>query len=403
MRAALCAVAAVAAGCSAERAAAGFSIRDSAGVEIVESRAPAWTERSAWHVDSVPILVIGDDQRDPARQFSGIRDVTRLRDGQVVVADYETQQLRWFDAGGRLRMVSGGRGQGPGEFEFLEWVHALPGDSLLVFDGQLARTSVYDSAGNLVRTASRGGELSAPTPIARFSDGLLLARVGIRPPGPPPLGHVRYTAAWIRMTPDLKTADTITVRRGGEGYAVPCGQGPSGRPTGICNYSPFFARVEGRAGWDGRLYLGDGERPEIDVFTADGRMVRSIRRAMPLRRVTSADLERQREDLLSRYGSSPRRAAAERVLAELPVHETMPAFASLLVDALGNLWVEEYRVASTDAPRWTVFDSAGRMLGTLAVPASLRIFEIGADELLGVARDSLDIEQVRAYRVRKPS
>jgi hypothetical protein len=47
--------------------------------------------------------------------------------------------------------------------------------------------------------------------------------------------------------------------------------------------------------------------------------------------------------------------------------------------------------------------TATPLLGTLAVPPSLRIFEIGGDELLGVFRDSLDVEQVHAYRVVKPS
>jgi hypothetical protein len=36
------------------------------------------------------------------------------------------------------------------------------------------------------------------------------------------------------------------------------------------------------------------------------------------------------------------------------------------------------------------------------VPASLHILEIGASELLGIFRDSLEVEQVRGYRIRKP-
>jgi hypothetical protein len=311
-------------------------------------------------------------------------------------------RLRWFDERGAFLFGRGARGHGPGEYEFLDWMTRLPGDSMLVFDAQHGRMTVYDSAGALVRTMSSAGEVYALTPIARFADGMLLARAGVRPPGPPVLGHVRHTSAWIRTTPVLGIVDTIVIRPGGEGYTVACGELVAGRPTGICNYAPFFARVEARAVSSDRLFLGDGDRYEIDVFTTDGRFVRSIRRMQQPRTVTPGDLARQREEVLTRYAKSPRRAVAERILAEIPVHETMPAFSSFRGDAVGNLWVEEYRVTANDPPRWTVFDSTGRMLGALEVPRSLRILEIGANELLGIFRDSLDVEQVRAYRIRKP-
>lgn len=55
-----------------------------------------------------------------------------------------------------------------------------------------------------------------------------------------------------------------------------------------------------------------------------------------------------------------------------------------------------------DAPRWTVFDTEGRMLGTLGTPRSLRLDEIGDDYLLGVFRDRLDVEHVRMHRISKP-
>jgi hypothetical protein len=86
----------------------------------------------------------------------------------------------------------------------------------------------------------------------------------------------------------------------------------------------------------------------------------------------------------------------------MAIPKTMPAYGEIKLDAVGNLWVAAYQVTPDEAPRWTVFDSTGRMLGTLGAPRSLRIDEIGDDYLLGVFRDSLDVEHVRMHRITKP-
>ena len=50
---------------------------------------------------------------------------------------------------------------------------------------------------------------------------------------------------------------------------------------------------------------------------------------------------------------------------------------------------------------WTVFDPEGRMLGTVRVPAALRVLEIGDDWLLGVHRDEYDVQQLRLHTLQR--
>lgn len=60
-------------------------------------------------------------------------------------------------------------------------------------------------------------------------------------------------------------------------------------------------------------------------------------------------------------------------------------------------------VTAADAARQRdAFLGLARMLGTLGTPRSLRLDEIGDDYLLGVFRDSLDVEHVRMHRISKP-
>jgi hypothetical protein len=82
-------------------------------------------------------------------------------------------------------------------------------------------------------------------------------------------------------------------------------------------------------------------------------------------------------------------------------------------DATGDLWVQERELAHqlpaaggfqpivNAASRWSVFDPDGSWLTTVTMPASFRVFEIGDDYLLGLARDAIGVEQVRVYHLSK--
>lgn len=49
---------------------------------------------------------------------------------------------------------------------------------------------------------------------------------------------------------------------------------------------------------------------------------------------------------------------------------------------------------------WFVFDRTGVWQGVVSTPASLEITDVGEDYILGLARDELDAQQVRLYRIR---
>ena len=87
----------------------------------------------------------------------------------------------------------------------------------------------------------------------------------------------------------------------------------------------------------------------------------------------------------------------------MPIAETFPAFDLIMADALGNLWVQEYHLPGEDRtnPLWTVFDPEGRVLGFVETPAGLRIFEIGADYILGRATDDLGVEYVQVWSLSR--
>src|SRR5690606_17712139 len=119
--------------------------------------------------------------------------------------------------------------------------------------------------------------------------------------------------------------------------------------------------------------------------------------------VTSSDLQSVREATLERIGNDDqRRSAFERSWAEVPKPVRYPYWGSAIVDLAGNLWVSSY--GSPSAPRvWTVFDTEGRRISQVQLPPKLRVTEIGADYVLGVEQDDLDVEYVRLYPLTRRS
>ena len=121
-------------------------VRDSAGVEIVESTGPSWQGGEGWRVDPDPLLRLGVVDGDPAYQFSGIAGLARLEDGTVVVADEGSQEVRFFDAGGKVVAVVGGGGGGPGEFTGLAGLNMVT-YAIRVMSGEKAYAGEHSAGG----------------------------------------------------------------------------------------------------------------------------------------------------------------------------------------------------------------------------------------------------------------
>lgn len=84
---------------------------------------------------------------------------------------------------------------------------------------------------------------------------------------------------------------------------------------------------------------------------------------------------------------------------------TFPMFDALVVDDVGVLWIREHEPPGAEGPgHWMVFDTDGRLLGTVQMPRGFAVFQIGRDFVLGRARDEFDIEHIRLYElIRSPA
>jgi hypothetical protein len=388
-------------------AAAGAGIRDSAGIEIVENSAPAWGEADAWRLSDEPTLTLGGTEGDSAREFYRIAGVARLSDGTIVVANGGTQELRYFAPDGALLRTAGRKGGGPGEFRMLLGMSRVAGDTLVAQDVMQRRLSLFDAGGRHVRDVSLAGAdvFFLPQVAGRFADGTWLAQLQTTV-GPAmldrPVGPARDSVRAFRLDAGGAVMDTLGIFPDGrlEVHRIEM----MGRALPMPIPVPLSPGTVIRAGSD-HAFVGTNDQYEIRVLNPDGSTQRLIRRAHRPHVVTDADKERFRERTtraMGRQANMPGLEAVREAMAGVPFPEVTPAYSLLMVDAAGNLWVADFATDEDQPGSWSVFDTAGRWLGTVVTPPGLRVREIGADYVLGQMSDEMEIERVVMYRLVKP-
>lgn len=87
----------------------------------------------------------------------------------------------------------------------------------------------------------------------------------------------------------------------------------------------------------------------------------------------------------------------------MPASETRPAYADIIVDPSGAVWLELYRgEGERDQPQeWLVLDADGAWLGTVGIPDGFSVSDITMDAVLGVWRDELGVEYPQVLRLTR--
>jgi hypothetical protein len=387
----------------------GAVTRDSAGVAIVENAGPAWAAGQEWKVLDSAIVDIGGD-------VDSVSGPVRFEDGRLAIANAGTHEIRVYDATGARIHVSGRAGSGPGEYQMLAGIWRGPGDSLMVSDFLVRRVSVLDQDANFARSFSLGGttgglvptngRLEFAVPQGWFADGSIVGVTMSFVMNQARQGSYRDTVSALRYGPDGVVRDTIarfpgtemeqmTLSMGGQSFSAPT-------PVPLGRQSVSTAHGD-------RFYLAQNSMWQIEVRQLDGKLLRLIRVKADAKPLTPADIATHRKAQLDQIEAIPMMRnmppAFKTQLTTRIEQAKYPAalsfVASLLIDSEGNLWAQEVTPPGVQSATYVAFDSTGRMLGRVTMPADFRVSTIGADAVYGVWKDADDVEHIRAYRLRK--
>lgn len=383
------------------------SVRDSAGIQIVESTAPAWSEGSGWHLGDAPLLDIGRLDGPEETQFFRVSTGARLSDGSFVLGSFGSHDLRRFTSEGRHLWTVGREGEGPGEFVGLTQLVAGSGDTLLTYDFRQRRISRFLSDGTFLdaRPLEGGGESGFAFVEALLPDGravFTLRMFGGTADGPPPEGEIRRDTIGVHVS-GLPGDSVHELGRfpGPEMVVLQSGETEGGFSITIS--SPAFARSTEIAAGSSEVWIGDTDRFEIRRYGFDGRLEAIVRRAFDPPVVDDALVDRAMEEELQGADDDNERRMIRRRWEEIPLPSTLPAYESLVVDGTGNLWVQLFEVPGAPERTWSVFTLDGVWLGDVKFPDGFRPLEIGDDYVLGRFGDDLDVEHVQIWELVKPA
>lgn len=392
------------AACGGGDRSAGYVATDSAGIRVVTSTAPAWGASSRWSIDTVPVLSIGDASASPAVLFIGVTGARQLDDGRFVVANSGDMALIYFDARGKELLRVGREGAGPGEFRQLTLV-ATAVDSVLLWDAELDRATLFDGAGKLVRTFrieardTSGVSRFGFAPAGRFGDGSLLVAGRLGATTGEQSGLRRDTIPLRRASAEGAVGELIASIPGTEQLII-----STKRYLSMAD-RPFGRRSVTAADGD-RVIVGSGDRDEVEVYDTGGTLLAVWRIDRARRAISAIDVAMlgQRQAAQLRQLPPDFADAMRRTLLQVGVPGTLPPYDQLVVDATGATWLRDDVGPvrrDTVAHRWTVLDRDGRWLGSVGTPRRLVVHQITRDRVIGVWSDEDGVEQVRMYRLRR--
>jgi hypothetical protein len=357
-------------------------------VQIVENARPDQA-RSFAVVDSIPMTEIGVVEGDSMHQLFSVTDAGRLADGRLVLLNSGTREFRVFDASGRYLYSFGGPGDGPGEFGYVEEFAVESDDTIVTIDRWRWVVSWFASDGTLLRTRSIDRSPRAETvrlaPAGRavtFLWGENDRQPGLR----------RADIALALIDSSGLRADTLGWFGAWENYIIRVGERLR------ANLRPFACGTYFSVGQD-RVYIGDSERFEIQVFGFDAVLARLIRLSGLEIPVTAADRAAYERQIREWARENPRtdETYLNRYFAEVPWPTTRPSFGGLIEDGEGYLWVEQYRLSWETKRRYEVFDPDGVWRGVVVLPDGFEPLDIGTDYLVAKRTDELDVEYVGVY------
>lgn len=353
----------------------------------------------AWSIRPASV-VLGGIRAEGPFAFYNVAGVVVLANGEIVVGDGASSELRYFSEEGLFLRRVGGVGRGPGEINQL-WDLFEDGDQIVAVaaDGSASR---FTGSGDFVeRTAPPVSALGRRLRLSGFfSQGMALT----------------YANESIGQVPDGRTLVHMRVVILNDG-----------QPQFLFTYPKHFAT---RSGGRRPYYLAFGPsatlttlgdvfcigfpiRYNIDCFDYTGVPVYRIERdGWRVQPVTATD----RDDFFAvneAANPGPRGQAFREFLREnVQFADHYPAFGRFLSGRSGReLWVGPLtpegrspvlRPTPATSTTWSVYDSSnGAWLADIELPPRFRLMFVGERFISGILRDEHDVEAVAVFPLER--
>jgi hypothetical protein len=343
---------------------------------------PDAATRRARAIHPVEVMASG-----PGAQLTHVTALDADSRGRIYVADMFQPSVLVLSPDGRVLRRIGHRGAGPGEFRSVRDVQVLPGDSLLVYDANLVRVSVF------------APDSGRPAYVVNLAERL---------PGAPPFhlarapatgGYLAQFQAWLAFGPGnaLEPRRDSLVLLGPDGTPRAWVATFAAAPFLVARTSvtphPFGRRAVARLDSRGRILFAWTDSLAVTIYSASGerRGGFGYRYAPPA--ITRGDVRAA----LDAMGQS--RQLFENVLDDsLP--ERWPALQDLRVDDRDRLWIRLSGPADQLA-EWAVFAADGRYTRSVLLPPRTTLHAVRSGRVYADRVDSAGVPRVVGFELRQ--
>lgn len=279
----------------------------------------------------------------------------------------------------------GREGEGPGEFGRPAQVQILPEDSILVWDSQLQRVTVFPPGGDEpayvepLGTQERGGSVWR---LAGSAGHIVRSSTAYMADGSDE-GSTRTTVLRHIHEADGRVSDEVVyeypasealVQRG-EGFVSMAGH-PFGRES-------FVAILGG-----GRVVHASSDALEVRIVDLGGQVETALSHIVTPIPVERGELEAAADGLSDAFGGLLREGAPY----------VWPALTGMVVDDRNRIWVG-IRTTDPSTTEWAAFEADGTHRVSVDLPTAVELYAIRGERMVGVARDELDVARVTVYRL----
>jgi hypothetical protein len=357
-------------------------VRDSAGLRIVESMGPV---RFAAPLSvGPPTFSVGSVEGAAPYLLSRVVGAMQLPNGDIVVGNGATNELRFYDASGDFIRSEGREGEGPGEYAYLRALGRCREAGFIAFDLNW-QMNAYDEEGRFVeRTTLRAPDGISPYNVACDPEGrILILGWGRAAMQGPQVGFYESRDRLV-LTSATGEIDTefgewlVSERIGALTGSRPH---PAGRATVLAIH-------------DGTVYAGSGERFEIATYDLDG-TPRGIARGAGAPLPVTDSVKQAYLELQLERAQPERQASIRREMAGWEWPTSLPAYTALRVDPHGIAWLRDFRLDPDEAETWRLLHPVEGYLGDVPLAAGASLLDVGADHLLVLRRDALGVESVQ--------
>jgi hypothetical protein len=327
-------------------------------------------------------------------EFNRVNGLVMQANGGIVVANGGEQQLCYYDSRGSFVAKAGRRGQGPGEFSYIDDVSLYRADSILVGDRMQRRISILGPAGQPgrqfpVKTPDTLGSYNATRALT--NGDVLLAFMEVKTMAPSPKA-ITFHQQFFRASPAGEIGGRIARLVESEHFvqAVPATMG------GTAYWTLHWGKSTSLSPLADGFVAGDGGDNVVTGYDRDGHA--RVRHVVPLTRrsVTPEMIAQYRQESIEAT-KPPQRPLEQKRVDEMPYPAETPAYNAIIADQTGPIWVQSYPDSS--GSYWLRLDPATATTRAFRFPARFRLYAVRSDRACGVGRDEDDLQTVYCFSV----